>query len=259
MILVLAGTTEGKLLAEKLQGQGLATVCSVVSDYGEVLLKETGITQVVVHRWDRPSLASFIQTQQIRAVVDATHPFAVNISQLAVQVCAELNVSYYRYQRGMGEVPEYSGVYVVDSYQGAAQLASELGQRWLLTTGSNHLELFVKVAEQCNCQVIARVLPEPTVLAKCRQLGLLPRQIIAIQGPFSQALNCELIKHTGAEVLVTKHSGETGGFLEKLAAAQTLNLPAIVIMPPAEVMEKSSSIYGNMDILVDQLKQICAQ
>lgn len=255
MILILAGTTEGRLVAEKLQGLGLATVCSVVSDYGEVLLKETGIADVVVHRLDENSMPTFIQKHQIQAVVDATHPFAVNISQLAIQVCQHLDVAYYRYQRALDSVPNYPGVHVVRSYQEAAQLAAKLGSRWLLTTGSNHLELFVKVAVQAECEVIARVLPEPSVLTKCRDLGLLPRQIIAIQGPFSHALNCELIRHSEAQVLITKHSGDTGGFWEKISAAQESKVPVIVILPPSSAGLASSHTYTNMDILAEQLKQ----
>ena len=63
-------------------------------------------------------------------------------------------------------------------------------------------------------------------------MGLTPKQIVAMQGPFSTELNVELFKHAGAEVLVTKNSGKIGGADTKLAAAKILNLPVVMIDRP---------------------------
>ena len=77
-----------------------------------------------------------------------------------------------------------------------------------------------------------RILPTAEVLKECEILGLLPKQIVAIQGPFSAELNAELFKHAGAEVIVTKNSGKIGGADTKIEAAEILNLPVVLINRP---------------------------
>ena len=69
-------------------------------------------------------------------------------------------------------------------------------------------------------------------MTQCETLGLSPKQIVAMQGPFSTELNVELFKHASAEVIVTKNSGQIGGADTKLEAAQILNLPVVMIERP---------------------------
>ena len=78
----------------------------------------------------------------------------------------------------------------------------------------------------------ARVLPTAEVLNQCENFGLTPKQIVAMQGPFSTELNVELFKHAKAEVIVTKNSGKIGGADTKLEAAKILNLPVVMIARP---------------------------
>lgn len=256
MILVLAGTSEGRALADLLQKHDFNPICSVVSEYGEVLLRETGISNVVVHRLDTENMTAFIQKHDVSIVVDATHPFAVNISNLAQSVCRQLNIIYLRFQRYLDRNSELEGVNLVPSYQEAAHVACQLGKRIFLTTGSNHLDTFVQAAQRCQCQIIARVLPEPAVLAKCRDLGLMPRDVIAIQGPFSKDLNVQLMLHSKAQVLVTKNSGATGGFRDKVQAAQELNISVVVIQPPEETCIDQSLVFTDQSTLLAYLSTV---
>ena len=84
-----------------------------------------------------------------------------------------------------------------------------------------------------NCVLTARVLPSAEVLAECARLGLSPKQIVAMQGPFSRKLNEELFRQYEAEVIVTKNGGQIGGADTKFAAAEALGLPVVLIERPA--------------------------
>ena len=76
------------------------------------------------------------------------------------------------------------------------------------------------------------MLPSVESIAKCRELGLSGKQIIAMQGPFSREMNEALIREVGAAAILTKESGISGGFIEKLEAARATGVKCIVIENP---------------------------
>ena len=103
----------------------------------------------------------------------------------------------------------------------------------LLTTGSKELEAYTAV-QDFQTRLFPRVLPSASVLEKCAALGFPGAHIIAMQGPFSQAMNAALLRETGAKILVTKDTGVSGGFAEKVAAAKEVSAKVLVIARPRE-------------------------
>ena len=108
----------------------------------------------------------------------------------------------------------------------------------LLTTGSKELEAYTAV-ENFAERLYPRVLPSVGVIQKCASLGFPGSHIIAMQGPFSAGMNAALIRQTGAEILVTKDTGATGGFAEKLAAARETGIKTLIIARPREESGRS--------------------
>ena len=123
-------------------------------------------------------------------------------------------------------------MHLVHSYEEAAETAAGLGRHIFLTTGSRNLARFVHAAAAFDCVLTARVLPTAEVVALCAELGLTPAQIIAMQGPFSRALNRAMYEKYEADVIVTKNSGTVGGTDAKFQAAEDLGLPVVVIDRP---------------------------
>ncbi len=64
----------------------------------------------------------------------------------------------------------------------------------------------------------------------CEDVGLNADNIIAMKGPFSEAINEQMYKHYDIDLVITKESGIEGGFLEKVNAAKNLNIPVVVIV-----------------------------
>ena len=83
----------------------------------------------------------------------------------------------------------------------------QLGENIFLTTGSNRLALFADEAKKSQKHIIARVLPAIASLEICKNAGVLPRDIVAIQGPFSEELNMALYEKYNSDVVVMKNSG----------------------------------------------------
>ncbi len=231
MILVLAGTRDGRKLAAELVEAGFSVIASVVSDYGRELINDR---QITVHSGplDRQQLVCLIRDRNIAAVVDASHPYAQNVSCNAIEACRLTAVKYLRYERPAVALPAYAGLHPVPDYPTAAKTAAGLGRIVFLTTGSRHLQLFKSEPQLTGHRLIARVLPDPAVMQACIEAGFNPGDIIALQGPFSHELNVALFREYHAEVIVTKNSGSLGGSDTKITAAIELGLPIVIIDRP---------------------------
>lgn len=228
-IFLIAGTEDGRKLAEFLSEKSFDVTASVVSDYGRKLLETCADIKINDKPLERDELEKILREDNFNCLVDASHPYAKNISTNAISAAQAAQIVYIRYEREEINFA-YEKIFPVDSYEAAALKAAELGKNIYLTTGSRSLKIFVDLLKDCNLTV--RVLPTAEVLNQCEALKLSPKNIVAMQGPFSTELNVELFKHAGAEVIVTKNSGSIGGADTKLKAAQILNLPVVMINRP---------------------------
>ncbi|MBE6086048.1 MAG: cobalt-precorrin-6A reductase [Selenomonas ruminantium] len=233
MIFVLAGTQDGREIVRLLLEQGHDVAASVVSSYGGELLAHACGQRCLINDkpLDEAALKDYLQEHDIRLLVDASHPYAANVSRNAIAVCQALSIPYIRYERDLSKL-DYDRITVVHSYEEAAQAAASLGKKIFLTTGSRNLDKFVHSPDLKDCELTARVLPTAEVIGLCESLGLDAGHIVALQGPFSQELNRELFRKYGAEVIITKNSGTIGGTDTKFAAAAELNLPIVLIDRP---------------------------
>ncbi len=231
MILVLAGTLDGRELALHLAGTGRKVMVSVISEYGRSLAEMPGIC---VHTGPLTvdDMRRLISDQSIKVIVDASHPYAVNGSLNAMAACELAGIEYVRYERSEVCVPKYEQIHIASDAAHAARLAASLGKVVFLTTGSRTIKIFKDEPLLAACRLIARVLPQPDVVQECVDLGFNPGDIVAIKGPFSHQLNVALFREYGADVIITKNSGKIGGADTKISAAIELSLPIVVIGRP---------------------------
>ncbi|SMP56432.1 precorrin-6A reductase [Anoxynatronum buryatiense] len=180
------------------------------------------------------ALEALLAQYPITAVVDATHPYAQEITRLAAHAAQQHGLPMIRWQRpGLSpdEMENNPHLITCPDPETAAKGVARRSGRWLLTTGSRSLPVFCRHVPLER--LLVRVMPFPRVIQQCIDLGLTPGQIIAMQGPFSRELNREFLMHTGAAGLVTKDSGDTGGTREKIQAAEDVKVPVILIRRPA--------------------------
>ena len=229
-IFLTAGTEDGRELAEFLSQRGHFVTASVVSDYGKKILEQYAEIKISEKKLNADELTDILRGN-FDVLVDASHPYAVNVSQNAVDACKRAEILYIRFERDEVQTDE-ENIFHVDSYEQAAVKAAALGKNIFITTGSRNLKKFVESPALKDCNLTVRILPTAEVLSECESLGLTPKNIIAMQGPFSTELNVEMFKHCRADVIITKNSGKTGGADTKLDAAKFLNLPVVMIDRP---------------------------
>ncbi len=208
--------------------------------------------KILVGRLDADGMRDLIKSENVTCVIDATHPYASEVTEnikAACQAhpavrgdsaahCAEINnTPLMRVSRDAAYHHEENDKLKVEIVKSAADAANLLNKteyadkKVLLTVGSKELKIFTGVNDYKD-RVFARVLPVANVLKSCDEIGFSPSHIIAMQGPFSYEMNAALIKSTGAEVIVTKDSGHTGGLDEKINAARDANITVILIARP---------------------------
>ncbi|MDO4268194.1 MAG: precorrin-6A reductase [Eubacteriales bacterium] len=235
-VLIFGGTSEGRELAEYAARIQAPVTVSVVSEYGEGLLPEGPYVQVHTGALDERAMADFLREQAPELVLDATHPYAAEVTRQVRRLCAEQNIPCRRVLRdqetGEGGL-EGLELFRADSAAEAADMLQKDGRPVLLTTGSKELEQFAE-DPALRDRIYPRVLPDSQVLAKCETLGIPGSRIIAMQGPFSVEMNCALLRQANAGWLVTKESGSRGGYREKLEAAAICGASVIVIGRPSQ-------------------------
>ena len=230
-ICVFAGTTEGRELIEFLSEQDISVTACVATEYGETLLPNADNLTVSAKRLPVGEIIGMLQENTFDLVIDATHPYATSITESISGACQETHTEYLRLLRGASNVPE-GAVYVADIASAVAFLNTTEG-RILLTTGSKDLPAFSQI-ENFSQRVFARVLPMESSLLACRNAGVKPAQIIAMQGPFSQEMNEAILHFTHAKWMVTKDGGDVGGFEAKAAAARKMGTQLVVIGRPPQ-------------------------
>jgi len=235
-LLVLAGTEDGRELAAALRRRGHDILVSTLTSYGADLALEQGL-QVRSGAMDAQALVDLVEGGGFAAIVDATHPYAVQVKEMAKTVCEELSIPYLRWQRSSLELAANPLIHWAENISTAALIAAELGHRILLTTGSNALPEWVSLPSLQDKRLYIRVLPTSEVLARCEFLGFKPNQIIAAQGPFSQEWDEAMFKQLRIEVVVTKESGNVGGTLEKVQACLSLNIPLVILKRPTSEIQ----------------------
>lgn len=223
-VLIFGGTTEGRALSHRLADLGAAVTVCVATAYGKEEQGERSGVTVLTGRKDAAEMAALLEGYDL--CIDATHPYAQEASRNIRSACGASNTPYRRLLRGASEAA--GAVYVGSAAEAAAYLADKAGNV-LLTTGSKELSAFAILD---TARLYPRVLPSHEGLAACEAAGIPHRNIIAMQGPFSRALNEAILRQYGVAWLVTKDGGAAGGFPEKAAAAEATGATLLVLRRP---------------------------
>lgn len=242
-VLIYAGTTEGRQLAEQLSQAGIPCDLWVATEYGKLVMPELSGVTVHVGRLDAEEMRAYVTgkcaetgrndvspaaDEGFLAVVDATHPYAVLVSENIRKSLTGLDIPYFRLLRCGEEVSDIGKIQYFDNFESCASELIHTRGNILLTTGSKELPVFCQ-NEEVRSRLFVRILPAEENISVCRQNGICGKQILAMQGPFSTELNLALIHQFSISCLVTKEGGEHSGYADKLTAAKDAGITCFVI------------------------------
>lgn len=231
MVLVMAGTGDGRELARQLRDTGLPCLVTTVTEHGAARCRSLGLP-ARAGPLDEEGLAALLQAEGCRCLVDATHPFARLASETAMRATARCGAVYLRYERPPALLPPSPLIHPVPGFEDAAEGCRRLGGPVFLAVGVKELSRFAALPAE-GIPVICRVLPRPESLAACRRLGIPPSRIVPLEGPPSVNGHRALFRRFGVRTLVTRESGATGGVREKVAAALAEGVRVVLVQRPS--------------------------
>ncbi|MGN0335559.1 MAG: precorrin-6A reductase [Lachnospiraceae bacterium] len=231
--LIFGGTTEGRTLAESLLLAGYSADLCVATSYGEEVLQKHPHLNIHQGRLTEEEMETLLLSGKWEAVIDATHPYAVEVSENIRRAGQHTGREIIRLLRSAGQQETDSDVIYVTSLEEGVRFLNKTEGNILLTTGSKELPKYVSLIEDVS-RIYARILSDGAAVDKCREMGLCGKQIICMQGPFSAELNAALIRQYDIRYLVTKDTALAGGFPEKLEGARLTGAKVLVVSRPAE-------------------------
>ncbi len=224
-VCIFGGTTEGRLLSEFLSELNIKVDLHIATEYGEQFVRDLKNANVHQSRLDKQQMIELFENNNFDCVVDATHPFAKIVSQNVREAAEHCSLKYYRIIReaDKNEYPIY-----FDCVEDIVNHLNHMEGNILLTTGSKDLDKFTGV-DDYDKRIFVRILPMEDSLKRALELGYSNKNIICMQGPFSEELNAAMINSIDAKFLVTKESAASGGFEEKINACIKTNINCLVL------------------------------
>lgn len=221
-LLILGGTTEATALANALASAGVQGTVSFAGRVARPVRQP--LPQRVGGFGGAAGLAQYLQAEGITHLVDATHPFAAQMSHNAVAACAQAKVPMIALTR-----PEWTAE-PQDRWQHVADIAGAVAAlnrahlRVMLAVGRMHLADFAPNPQHFY---LLRLVDPPKA-----QLPLPDTKVIVARGPFIEQDDRALMQEHRIDIVVSKNAGGRGAYA-KIAAARALGLPVIMIDRPS--------------------------
>lgn len=234
MILIFGGTTEGRRALKVCEEAAKPFYYSTKGESQKVdIVHGTHITGALT-----PSIMkAFCQENNISLIVNASHPFAENLHQNIAQVAEELKIPVLRFERNYPDLEE--NILWFDTYQDAINYLEKNNiDNLLALTGVNTIAKLKSYWKNHHCWFRILDREESRLIAQQEEF---PEEKILYYEKDNDEY--ELFRTLSPEAIITKESGSSGGFEEKVEAAARLNIPMLVVRRP-KLSPLFISVYG---------------
>ena len=241
MIGFVLGTGEGREILSHINKYTDEIVVSTATEYGYEIYKDFKAKHFNYKPLNEEEFKELINKFGITVFVDASHPYASEVSKTLIKVCKEMKIDYISYERksffhnlsknNIKKEESVENIIFVETYEELQEVFKSIDGNILNTTGSNNA-LKIENLKGENNRMIHRILPSPKVISKLLDNGISMDNIIAIKVPFGFEINNGIIKEYKIKALITKDSGEEGGMKEKIDSALLNDVKIIVIKRP---------------------------
>ncbi|MHC6180571.1 cobalt-precorrin-6A reductase [Clostridium sp. JNZ X4-2] len=229
MIGLILGTSEGRKILSLLNEFTEDIFISTATEYGASLLENYKYNYMNSKPLDLEKLVDELKKRHVKVLLDASHPYAVEVTRNAIKACNKLNIEYIRYERPscIEEFKDEFKVIEVEDYNELKLKLKDIKGTILNTTGSRSVDKIL--ALKLENRIVYRVLPTLKVLKELYDRNIELGDIIALKGPVGYELNCAFIKEYKAQAMLLKDSGIEGGTFEKIRACLDCGIYAFII------------------------------
>lgn len=218
--LILGGTAEARALAKRLVGEGWFVTSSLA---GRVSNPKLPVGNVRIGGFGGPAgLTRWLISDATEVIIDATHPYAEQISESAAEAARATGIPLVALHRPTWEKQPADNWIEVSSMQEAADVVADRFYSPFLTIGRQQLAPF---ADDSNGRYLIRCVEQPA--------PPLPknRKIILSRGPYEVAAERKLMRDYAVDCVVTKNSGGAATYA-KIEAARDLKKPVVIVQRP---------------------------
>lgn len=233
-VVVIAGTTESRTVIEHLlkEEQPKRIVATTATSLGSEMLKEYPIT-IREGKLTKEGFRKLFDDIKPDKVIDASHPFAVLVTQTVQTVCKERGVCYERVERKSIDYDYEKVIHVANIEEAISYLNEKFSEDFIfLTTGSNTLKQYVEQVKNGRERIYARVIDCEYSKNICKTIPLEDGHIFYKKPPFLDEDTKKVLQEKRCKVLVTKDSGKEGGVDRKIEVAKQLDCFVLLIDRP---------------------------
>ena len=223
MILIFGGTTEGRTAAETLDEAGQPFYYSTRGTLQEVTCRN--MTRLTGNM-DSEKIISFCREHDIRLIIDAAHPFAQQLHLNIFLAAKELTIKVVRLERIYPELSEEI-IWCDDFEDAVARMKQDGIEKLLALTGTQTITKLQGFWKEHDC--IFRVLERSESVDIAIKAGFPKEKLIFYQPEEDESL---LFKQLSPQAIITKESGSSGGFIEKIEAALKNGIKIYVVRRP---------------------------
>ena len=255
MILLAGGTSEAIEIARALDRAKISYIMTVATDYGYSKAVNSAAGRVLRGPFDSQAFKKLINDHSVDLVVDASHVYAGELRRELSGAAQSAGVRLVRFERPSSLVESNPAVTFFEDPAALGAWAREKDfKRVFVSSGIKGLQPLARHLDPDRIYV--RLLPANESITAALNAGLKPAHIIAMEGPFSTELNEALLRHLQIDLLVTKDSGESGGYSAKIEAAERSGCQVAVLKRPApavgEVFHNISSLLQFLGIAAEE-------
>ena len=225
---IIGGTSESVMVAQAIAEKKFFCIVTVTTADAVKLYPVLPNLRIRVGQLKEFQIHEFIQQEKIIAIVDASHPYAIAISETVIQIAQSLQIPYLRYERAALSLNK--NITQLENFETLLAGNYLTNQRVLLTVGYKVLPRF-KIW-QSQAVLFARILPSLESLKVALESGFTSDRLIALRPPISMELEKALWQQWNISLVVSKASGQAGGEEIKQRVSQLLGIPLIVVARP---------------------------
>lgn len=220
MIWIIGGTSDTRRLLNILNRKDY--IITLATEEGREFFPDENLK---VGRLNLNEMGKFIENEEIKIIIDTSHPYAEIVSANARKISKKKDLLYLRYIRPKSIEDE--DIIHAEDIKDLQNILKNIKGTVLFTTGSKNIPDF-EIFKGDN-RFIYRILPVKSSLEIAENAGVKIKDIICMTGPFSEEMNIATINEYKADYMVTKDSGDIGGTLEKLNAAKKTDTKLILL------------------------------
>ena len=233
---LVGGTGDSAKIAKIITNNFFPCIATATTSQAIDLYKEAPKINLRIGRLSTKDIRNFCYQEKIKGIIDASHPFAENISQQAISIAQSSGIPYINYQRS--SLPIDSQITYLDSLETLIEKEYLTNKRVLLTIGCKFLPMFKLWHEKSL--LFTRILPRLSSLEIALAAGFKEKHIISLRPPINLELEKAIWEQWKIDIVVTKASGKQGGEDIKKKVSKILGTSLIIIQRPSINYPKST-------------------